>query len=222
MNPSETRWWWVRHAPVPDNGRIYGQRDLDCDCTDGPIFAALASELPRDAVWLTSNLKRTHQTAAAIASAIAPSPSDEQRPIVVPEFNEQNLGDWQGHDRKEFFAKLGPLQRHFWVAPAHERAPGGESFLDVIKRVSLAIDGLTAAHRGRDLVAVAHGGTIRAALTLALGLEPEAAFSFTIDTCSITRIDHMSEDGQQRWRVAAVNHRPWSLTGRAASSVAKA
>ena len=27
-----TRWWWVRHAPVPDGGFIYGQRDLDCDC----------------------------------------------------------------------------------------------------------------------------------------------------------------------------------------------
>ena len=30
----ETRWWHVRHAPVPDGGRIYGQRDLDCDCSE--------------------------------------------------------------------------------------------------------------------------------------------------------------------------------------------
>jgi alpha-ribazole phosphatase len=30
-------------------------------------------------------------------------------------------------------------------------------------------------HAGRDVIAVAHGGTIRAALGLALGLDPEAS-----------------------------------------------
>ena len=69
MQASQTRWWWIRHAPVPDGGRIYGQSDLDCDCTDAEIFATLARELPRDAVWVTSNLARTHQTAAAIVAA---------------------------------------------------------------------------------------------------------------------------------------------------------
>ena len=27
-----TRWWWVRHAPVPNpEARCYGQTDKDCD-----------------------------------------------------------------------------------------------------------------------------------------------------------------------------------------------
>ena len=30
-----TRWWWVRHAPVrEDGGCIYGQDDLGCDTSD--------------------------------------------------------------------------------------------------------------------------------------------------------------------------------------------
>src|SRR5215207_1170843 len=29
-----TRFWWVRHAPVEHGGRIYGQKDMPCDCTD--------------------------------------------------------------------------------------------------------------------------------------------------------------------------------------------
>ena len=30
-----TRWWWVRHAPVRnDGGNIYGQTDLACDTSD--------------------------------------------------------------------------------------------------------------------------------------------------------------------------------------------
>ena len=63
---STSQWWWVRHAPVPDGGRIYGQRDLDCDCSDGGIFTALARELPREAVWVTSQLKRATQTAGSL------------------------------------------------------------------------------------------------------------------------------------------------------------
>ena len=51
-----TRWWWIQHAPViVDEGRIYGQSDLPCDCSDARVFASLATLLPRKAVWLTSN-----------------------------------------------------------------------------------------------------------------------------------------------------------------------
>jgi hypothetical protein len=62
-----TRWWWVRHAPVrEDGGCIYGQKDLGCDTSDRVVFEAVGKILPRDAVWFASNLKRTHQTADAI------------------------------------------------------------------------------------------------------------------------------------------------------------
>lgn len=203
---SMTQWWWIRHAPVPDGGRIYGQRDLDCDCTDGRIFAALARELPREAVWVTSQLKRATQTAAAIHAAMGES----HAAVVVPELAEQNLGDWQGLDRQKFLASRVP-RRPFWFAAANERAPGGESFDDLVGRAAGAIKRLTAQFAGRTIVAVAHGGTIKAALALALRVETEAALAFAIDNCSITRMDHfMAEIGPYEWRVHAVNHRPWT------------
>ena len=65
-----TRFWWVRHAPVAHEGRIYGQKDMPCDCTDTAVFTGLARQLPRDAVWVTSNLRRTHETARAIVHAV--------------------------------------------------------------------------------------------------------------------------------------------------------
>ena len=62
-----TRWWWVRHAPVRnDGGNIYGQTDIACDTSDSAVFEAVAKILPREAVWVASNLQRTHQTAEAI------------------------------------------------------------------------------------------------------------------------------------------------------------
>ncbi len=96
----------------------------------------------------------------------------------------------------------------FWYSTAEERAPNGESFVDLITRVGAAIDRATETHRGRDIVAVAHGGTIRAAIALALGLAPRGGFAFMIDNCSLTRLDHYQGRESSGWRVKTINHRP--------------
>ncbi|HJZ31284.1 MAG TPA: histidine phosphatase family protein [Hyphomicrobiaceae bacterium] len=206
----QTRWWWVRHAPVPDGGFIYGQRDLACDCGDSEIFAVLARELPREAVWLTSHLRRTKETAAAILAA-APDRFAGILPLEVRELAEQHLGEWQGQQRKAFYAARKVGTHTLWFAPADERPLGGESFADLVARVVPAIERLNRDYRGRDIVAVTHGGTIRAALALALAVSPQLALSFSIDNCSLTRLDYLTPAGiAGLWRIGAVNHRPWS------------
>jgi len=206
METNETRWWWVRHAPVPDEGRIYGQRDLDCDCSDNEVFAALAQALPRQAVWLTSGLRRTHQTAAAIRAAVEHGHTAGE-PIMIADFAEQHLGDWQGLVRQEFLAARRAAGHRFWFAAANERAPGGESFADLIDRATAAVQRCTKEFCGRDIVAVAHGGTIRAALAHALNLPADAALAFVIDNCSLTRLDHLGDETAGHWRIVTVNQR---------------
>ncbi len=210
MMSAVTRWWWIRHAPVPDGGRIYGQSDLPCDCSSAEVFAGLAAELPADAVWVTSNLIRTKQTAEAILAA-DPQKFSSVVPEALPELAEQHLGEWQGLERKAFYAERRVGTHALWFAPADERPPGGESFVDLVERVAPAIVRLNRAHRGRDIVAVTHGGTIRVAIGLALGLAPRGAFAFATDNCSLTRLDHLSngDGGPCLWRVVAVNRCPW-------------
>src|SRR6188508_990187 len=133
-----TRWWWVRHAPVPDGGRIYGQGDLDCDCGDAEIFGVLARELPRDAIWVTSNLVRTRQTAAAILAAARSGRFAGVEPLAVADLAEQHLGEWQGQERKAFYAARRVGTHTLWFAPADERPAGGESFADLVHRVAPA------------------------------------------------------------------------------------
>jgi broad specificity phosphatase PhoE len=204
-----TRFLWVRHAPVrDDSGRIYGQRDLSCDCGDGHVFVALARVLPRDAVWVASNLRRTHETARAIWAAERNKFTDISFQQVV-DLAEQNLGEWQGLDRADFFRKRKMTPGSFWFAPADERAPGGESFADLLGRVRTAIADLIEAHRGRDIVAVAHGGTIRAAIAIALAIEPQAGLAFATDNCAITGLDFYEGEGGHGWRVMTINHQPW-------------
>ncbi len=210
-----TRWWWVRHAPVVGHGgRIYGQDDFDCDCSDTATFQALARLLPADPVWVTSHLRRTHQTARAIRAHLPAGAPTE--PLIEPDLAEQHFGDWQGWTHDELAEKRNGTRHRFWLAPAVEAPPGGESFVQVIARVAPVIARLSREHAGRDIVAVTHGGTIRAALAIALDLDPERALAFGTENCSLTRVDHIAGEAGSHapggdadvWRVDHVNLSP--------------
>jgi len=198
----------VRHAPViGDEGRIYGQTDLAADVSELPIFKRLSEILPQNPVLLTSDLQRTTLTASAIAEAGLNLPE----PIKEPAFREQHFGVWQGLKRDKFRKEKGAMMHQFWIAPAFERAPEGESFADLVARVVPAITRLTAEHAGSDILCVAHGGTIRAALAFALGLAPDKALALRTANCGLTRLDHiLDENGDNAgvWRIVTVNHDP--------------
>jgi alpha-ribazole phosphatase len=204
-----TRWWWIRHAPVTINrGCCYGQTDLPCDVADMAAFQSLARRLPARAAWVTSPLQRTHMTAAALVAAGLEGPSVIPGPEVTiePDLIEQHFGEWQGMRYDALAARRAEAWHRFWLAPAHETPPGGESFVALMERVHGAIARLNRQFAGRDVLAITHGGTIRAALALALNLAPEAALAFAIDNLSLTRIDYVPGPGLGHgWRVSAVN-----------------
>ncbi len=210
MTETMTRWWWIRHAPVLESkGRIYGQIDLEADCSQHILFKALAKELPPDALWVASHLRRTHQTATALAKAA----NWDLPPLLIEEgLAEQNFGDWQGltYDAVE---KQDPFfYARFWREPAIFRPPRGENFLDLFARVKETIERFNRDHAGRDIVAIAHGGSIRAALALSLDIEPARCLVFDIKPCSLTRIDHIGGiEKESPWQIGAVNHVPVDL-----------
>ncbi len=207
MSVTTTRWWWIRHAPVINaEAAIYGQRDVPADTSDTLAYEALARELPvEDAVWIHSGLERTRVTAEATARAAGLSPDM----LVEPAFMEQNFGDWQGMPRAQFYADRGIGVTRFWMSDVDECPPNGESFLDLLARTQPAITHHTRAHRGRDIIAFAHGGTIRAALLQALGLPATQVQAFQSDNLSLTRIEHLAmEGGREAWRVTAMNLPP--------------
>jgi broad specificity phosphatase PhoE len=195
-----------------DGGNIYGQTDITCDTSDREVFTAVAKILPREAVWYASNLKRTHQTAEAIWAVGFPKPDDMTKEAA---FAEQHLGQWQGMNRAAFLASR-PLGSH-WFADINEPAPGGESFMDLYHRTRNAIERITIEHADRDVIAVGHGGTIKAAVGLALGGQPEKGLAFDIDNCSVTRLDHFASVGHSSWRLPMVNQQPWIADARHAA-----
>jgi alpha-ribazole phosphatase len=163
--------------------------DLDAPADVGDIGAVsrLRAQLPADRAAITSSARRAQETALALGL----------QPRVEPAFDEQDFGQWTGRTHDEVRQVFAAAHDDFWCAPARERPPGGESFADQIARVRGAIDALPQG----DVVIVAHAGTIRAALAIALGIAAETALGFVIDPWSSTRLDRL-EGG---WRVVWVN-----------------
>jgi alpha-ribazole phosphatase len=203
---TETNFWLIRHAIVEENARtvIYGTMDVQL-CPHSleaqrPMYAALARRLPCPAVWLASPLSRTQATAAAIFRAGYP----EQALTIEPGLIELGFGAWQGLAHAELPPRLTMPAHPFWPLSGDERPPGGESMADGVERVGAVLERLAEAHRGRDVVAVSHGGAIRAAVAHALHIPADNALHLSIENISLTRLDHTPRG----WRVACVNELP--------------
>lgn len=207
---SITRWHLVRHAPVATatdaQDRIYKSADEPADTSDKAAFAALARRLPAGALMVTSGLKRTEATANALIDAGYQAAGR----MVDGRLAEQHYGDWYGRTDLAFQSAPATGERHkFWFTAADTCPPGGERFLDVIARVRAALTEIGTAHDGRKIVAVTHGGVIRAALAIALELDPERALAISAEPLSATRIDHAPGPGRGGdWRLVYVNMRP--------------
>jgi alpha-ribazole phosphatase len=184
----EARLWLIRHAPVDGPRGVIHAPDAPADLGDTLRLAALRAVLPADGTAYCSPARRTVETALALGLDA----------IRETAFREQGFGAWTGRRHDEIAQELGPAAYdEFWRSPARNRPPGGESFVDQIARVT---DGLAALPPG-DVILVVHSGTIRAALAIALDIEPENALRFVIDPLSLTRIDRLG----RVWRIGAVN-----------------
>ena len=185
----ETYLWLVRHAPVDGvKGTIHAS-DAPADLHDQAQLDAVRGYLPQDTVSYASPSRRTVDTARALKLA----------PILMPEFKEQDFGDWTGRRHDDLAAVGGEGYARFWHDAAGSRPPGGESFEDQIARVR---QGLGRIETGSATLVV-HSGTIRAVLSIALDLAPKAALRFVIHPLSVTRIDRLPDS----WRVVSVNQK---------------
>jgi alpha-ribazole phosphatase len=191
-----TRFWWVRHGPT--HARAFaGWRDIPADLSDHAALARLDAHLPQGAVLISSDLIRASATADAIARTRHRLPHD-------PALREMHFGDWDGLTFTQVSEGWPDLSRAYWETPGDIAPPGGESWNTAAARVTAAADALMSAHRGRDIVVVAHFGAILTQVQRALGITPQAVLSQPIDNLSVTCLQH---DGST-WTAQQINHVP--------------
>jgi broad specificity phosphatase PhoE len=177
----------VRHAEPAESarGRCYGRLDFELSAWGRTQSEQLARQLSAEPV-------------AAVVSSPRRRAIDTARPIaelhglavgVVESLRELDFGEIEGRTYDEIAAARPELFAQWMRAPTAVRFPGGESFDSLRRRVADAVCRLRETYDGRLVVAVTHGGVVRAVLVDALGVPVEHTFRLAVDPASLTRIE---------------------------------
>ena len=178
-----TRLLLIRHAEPDEDARsrCYGRLDVGLSPRGLARAARLAEDLGNVAlaVVVVSPRLRAVQTAAALGGTLE----------VDDRLRELDFGQLEGHTYDEIEREQPELFRRWMETPTLVRFPGGESYADLRERVASAVDDVVAANRERTVALVSHGGVIRAALAVLLGLPDERAFSLDVGYARISVVD---------------------------------
>jgi alpha-ribazole phosphatase len=177
----------VRHAePTEDaRGRCYGRLDVALSKSGREQCRRLAAHLSDEpvAAIVCSPRLRARDTADAIAEP-------HGLPVtVLDQLRELDFGELEGRTYDEIAACRPELYERWMTEPTTLRFPGGEGYADLHARVIDAVAQLRATHDGRMVVAVTHGGVVRAVLADALGMSHDRIFRLAVDPASITRVE---------------------------------
>ncbi len=182
-----TRLYLVRHGQVVNHHEFRYNGHFDVDITDVGVeqmnrLADFLATEPIEAVY-SSDLTRAARGAEMIAAPLG------LKPVKVRALRELHLGRWEGLTREEAAAKF-PEEADFRFRDlANDKVKEGESLVELRERVLPAIEEITAAHRGKSICIVAHGGVNRVILSDAMGLPIENFFRIEQDYGCLNLID---------------------------------
>lgn len=176
----------VRHGSTGESyrRRYVGSTDVPLDGNGRRQAAALAALVGgrRPGKCYSSPLQRAMETAEAIVSPL------ELSVEVLPELREIDFGQWEGRTFEEI-QESGPQDVNRWADLAPDFGfPGGESIRDFLSRVSGAVERMVG-DEADAVVAVTHGGVIRAAICRLLGLDHRHYLAFDVRQGSVTVIE---------------------------------
>ncbi|WP_333784833.1 phosphoserine phosphatase PspA [Thermocrinis sp.] len=180
----------VRHAESEWNpiGRYQGLLDPDLS-ERGKIQAQLlakALEKEKIDVIYSSPLKRTYQTALAIASKHNLEVIQERRIIEI------DHGVWSGMLVDEVKQKYSEDFRRWLEEPHKIKFEGGESLEEVYARVREFLEFVKQSHQNQTVVVTSHTVPIRAMLCTLLNIDLSKFWAFGCDNASYTLV-HMEE-----------------------------
>ena len=192
----------LRHGEVvgAETRRFIGHLDVPLSPVGERQCEAQAARLRgvELAAVFSSDLARSRRSAQIIGAPHGLAPT------AVPALREMAMGRWDGLTAAEIRARE-PEAFADWMARVGEFPfPGGESVPDLVARAVPAFEAITAAHAGRAIAIVAHGGTNRALLCHVFGLPPGQLLAFGQDYGALTVL----EVGSRGWALRRLNETP--------------
>lgn len=183
----------VRHGETDSNlnGILHGNTDVPLNEKgrgQAQLIAARLAELSHLDRIVSSPLQRALNTARAIQQATG-------LPLSIHEgLREMNFGDAEG----EAFEALGetyPEESNRFLDPSNldARYPNGESRREFFQRVETTLDDIATTYLGEDVVVVAHGGLIAAALSVIFRESANNWRERPIENTSLTHIEFATD-----------------------------
>jgi broad specificity phosphatase PhoE len=175
----------VRHAAHDRIGSFLAGRigDVPLGSAGREQAQRLAVRLAREDIGsiYASPRKRTQETAAAIAAA-----AKIPQVTTAEELDEVDFGTWSG---KTFeVLNTDPHWRQWNSIRSLVRAPGGETMLDVQRRITELVAALAMRGSERKIVLVSHADVIKALICHVLGLSVDAWPRFEIAPASVSAV----------------------------------
>jgi len=176
----------VRHGQTLWNKelRYNGNTDTGLTALGARQAAAVADRLSRrhiDAV-VASDLTRAVATATAIAA-----PHGIQIHLDA-RWREVDFGQAEGLRWRDVVERFPSAARAWSENRGDAAMPGGESLLDVANRTRPALHELSDQFDNRSVALVSHGGPLRVALCLLLGLDVTLHWRFNLLPCTLTEV----------------------------------
>lgn len=183
----------TRHGETKWNieGRIQGH--LDSELTQKGIEAAnkLQKRLEKEDIDLiiSSPLERAHKTARIIKK-------DRDIEIKLNEkLKEINCGEFEGNRFEDIWEKNPEARIKLKENPFGYVYPKGESLKIFYSRVAEGFEEILEKHKDKNILIVAHGGTIRSIVSkIHNKLEGINWFKNVVDNCSISIYDYDGKD----------------------------
>ncbi len=170
----------LRHALADHGGRLCGRTDVRA-CLPGDDMLAALRELLKECNIVVSPARRWRET----AEALFPGREYSQDHRLW----EQDFGKDEGRSFEEL-PNLGPLSLN---ALARYASHGGESVLDMVGRVDLALREIAKQKQAvGTTLGGAHAGEARAGLGLALG-HPGAGRKLEVEPTSLKRLSSIDD-----------------------------
>lgn len=181
----------VRHGQTNSNidGYYMGWSNEDLNqegYSQARKLAAWLSDMPIDAIY-SSPLKRAYNTALIIAEP------HKLKTEVVQDLIEMKFGDWESLHINEITRGWPELWKQWRIDPTDVAVPNGESFQQVVARVTRAFEKIAADNEDKTVLIATHEIGIKVMAIHALGAPTGVYRRFDVFNASLSVV-HVKDD----------------------------
>ena len=182
----------IRHGETEWNktGRFQGHSDVPLSAEGRAQAAMLGENLAVDHVDMiyASDLTRAMETAAPLAQRFG------LEVISDPQLRELNFGAWEGRNFNDVNTENPNAMKNFYTDPEQADIPESEPFPEFQRRIAGRVREIVAQERGKRIVIVSHGASIRILLADLLSMPIRSIWHLSQLNTAVNKI-RFEDDG---------------------------